>query len=164
MSGRRVDPDWIFQLPSAAVILREATAGRLRVLRTGFGVNPNDGIFNCALIAHFSSPKFFKWLRTESRLNWESAPGAASLEFIKLDDRRLDEWVDRREIDPSSIFALDLARQYAADLPTRAIKPSTTTMSFGAQIVRSHGTDGTVMRQFRSCRVKGTGLHAHLPP
>jgi hypothetical protein len=116
MSSRRVDPDWIFQLPSAAKILREASEGRLRILRTGFGVNPNDGIFNCALIAHFSSPKFFKWLRAESKLNWESAPGATSLEFIRLDDRRLDEWVDRREIDPSSVFALDLARQYAADL------------------------------------------------
>lgn len=127
MSARRVDPDWIFQLPSAAAILREATARRLRILRTGFGVNPNDGIFNCALIAHFSSPKFFKWLRTESRLNWESAPGAASLEFIKLDDRRLDEWVNQREIDPSSVFALDLARQYAADLAARAIKSSAAT-------------------------------------
>lgn len=122
MSVRRVDPDWIFQLPSAAAILREAKSGRLRILRTGFGVNPNDGIFNCALIAHFSSPKFFKWLRTESRLNWESAPGAASLEFIKLDDQRLDEWVDKREIDPSSIFALDLARQYVSSLATRTTK------------------------------------------
>lgn len=127
MSARRVDPDWIFQLPPAAAVLREARSGRFRILRAGFGVNPNDGIFNCALIAHFSSPKFFKWLRTESRLNWESAPGAASLEFIKLDDRRLDEWVDRREIEPSSVFALDLARQYAADLATRAIKTSAAT-------------------------------------
>ena len=75
MSARRVDPDWMFQLPPAAALLREATTGRLQIYRTGFGVNPNDGIFNCALIAHFSSPKFFKWLRSESRLNWESAPG-----------------------------------------------------------------------------------------
>jgi hypothetical protein len=122
MSAHRVDPDWIFQLPPAGAILREATTGRLQMHRTGFGVNPNDGIVNCALIAHFSSPKFFKWLRMESRLNWESAPGAASLEFIRLDDRRLDEWVDRLEIDPSSAFALDLARRYAADLPARATK------------------------------------------
>jgi len=127
MSARRVDPDWIFQLPPAAAVLREAAAGRFRILRTGFGVNPNDGIFNCALIAHFSSPKFFKWLRNESRLNWESAPGAASLGFIKLDDRRLDEWVDRHEIEPSSVFALDLARQYAANLTTRAIKSTAAT-------------------------------------
>jgi hypothetical protein len=124
MSARRVDPDWMFQLSPAAAVLREATAGRFRIVRTGFGVNPNDGILNCALVAHFSSPKFFKWLRTESRLNWESAPGAASLEFVKLDDPRLDEWVDRREIEPSSVFALDLARQYAASLATRAIDSS----------------------------------------
>lgn len=116
MSARRVDPDWLFHLPPAAAVLREATAGRFRIRRTGFGVNPSDGILNCALVAHFSSPKFFKWLRAEGRLNWESAAGATSLEFIKLDDRRLDEWVDRREIEPSSIFALDLARQYATNL------------------------------------------------
>lgn len=119
MSARRVDPDWIFQLPSAAAVLREARAGRLQLLRTGFGVNPNDGIFNCALVAHFSSSEFFKWLRTDGRLNWESASDATSsapLEFVRLDDPRLDVWVDRQEIDPSSVFALDLARQYAADL------------------------------------------------
>lgn len=76
-------------------------------------------IFNCALVAHFSSSEFFKWLRTDGRLNWESASDATSsapLEFVRLDDPRLDVWVDRQEIDPSSVFALDLARQYAADL------------------------------------------------
>ena len=51
----------------------------------------------------------------------------ASLEFVRLDDRRLDEWVDRREIDPSSAFALDLARRYAADLAERATKAGATT-------------------------------------
>src|SRR5260370_39282264 len=93
MSTRRVDSDWIFQLPSAAAVLREALAGRLQFLRTGFGVNPNDGIFNCALVAHFSSPDFFTLLLADVRLNWTSASDATSsapLEFIKLDDTLLD--------------------------------------------------------------------------
>lgn len=35
MASRRVDPDWIFQLPPAADVLNEAAAGRLKLERTG---------------------------------------------------------------------------------------------------------------------------------
>ena len=127
MASRRADPDWIFQLPSAEAIVREAVARRLRIRRTGFGINPNDGILNCALVAHFTSKRFFKWLRAECRLNWESASGSASappLEFVRLDDSRLDQWVDLQEIDPSSVFALDMARKYASEM-TRDPAPIT---------------------------------------
>lgn len=135
MANRRVDPDWIFQLPSASAVLHEATARRLRLRRTGFGVNPNDGILNCALVAHFTSKRFFRWLRSECRLNWESASesgSSAPMEFVRLDDPCLDAWVDRLEIDPSSVFALDMARKYAIEIgngpgsPTTA-QPATTT-------------------------------------
>jgi hypothetical protein len=124
--ARRFDPDWMFQLPSAARVLREVSAGRVQLLRTGLGINPNDGILNCAMIAHFYSPEFFEWLCQESRLNWESAENAtpvANLELLRLDDPRIDEWAARKLIDPSSIFSLDLARQYAADLATSRIRP-----------------------------------------
>jgi hypothetical protein len=128
MASRHVDPDWIFQLPSAAAVLHEATAHRLRLRRTGFGVNPNDGILNCALIAHFTSKRFFQWLRLNCRLNWESASGSGSLtplEFVRLDDLRLDAWVDRLEIDPSSVFALDMARKYAIGIGKHPASPTT---------------------------------------
>jgi hypothetical protein len=129
MASRHVDPDWIFQLPPASVVLHEATARRLRLRRTGFGINPNDGILSCALIAHFTSKRFFQWLRLNCRLNWESAPGSETLvplEFVRLDDLRLDTWVDQLEIDPSSAFALDMARKYAIEIGRGSASPITT--------------------------------------
>jgi hypothetical protein len=127
MASRRADPDWIFQLPSAAAVVHEAVAHRLRLRRTGFGINPNDGILNCALVAHFTSRRFFKWLRAECRVNWESASGSASsapVEFVRLDDSRLDQWADQQEIDPSSVFALDMARKYVAEMPRDPTLPT----------------------------------------
>ena len=54
------------------------------------------------------------------------------MEFVRLDDPCLDAWVDRLEIDPSSVFALDMARKYAIEIgngpgsPITA-QPATTT-------------------------------------
>jgi len=116
MRSRHVDPDWIFQLPAAAAIRREAIEGRLVLRRTGVAINPNDGIVNIAVVAHFTSPSFFEQLLPEMRPNWETAGdmSAGPIEFVKIDDPRIDEWVAKQAIDPSSVFALDLARQYAA--------------------------------------------------
>jgi hypothetical protein len=120
MGSRRVDPDWIFELPGAARVLSEARAGHLLIRRTGFGINPNDGIFNGAVIAHFDSPDFFDWLRSQAVLNWESAAVSEAhpvpFEFVRIDDPRIDEWASQRKIDPSSVFALDLAREYVCGL------------------------------------------------
>ena len=120
MISRRVDPDWIFQLPPAAEALSEAEAGRLILKRTGVGINPNDAILNFAYVAHFTDPAFFERLLTQMRPNWENSPDSdltiGAIEFVKLSDPSLDLLAADQLIDPSSIFALDLARQYVAGL------------------------------------------------
>jgi hypothetical protein len=116
-SARRADPDWIFQLAPAASFVEEADSGQLHVVRTGLAINPNDGSLNCALVAHFRSPEFFRQLRSQLRINWESISDVISpapVRFLPLDDPRLDEWAQAHQMDSSSIFTLDLARQYAA--------------------------------------------------
>ena len=118
MEARRAEPDWIFQLPPARAVVREASQHRLLLSRTAFLVGLNDGSLNCTLIAHFTSHKFFEWLIAECRINWESATSntAPPVEFVKLDDVRLDKWLDEHVMEPTSAVALDRARMYAAKL------------------------------------------------
>lgn len=118
MKTKRIDPDWIFQIPAAARVLDEFRSGRAVMIRTGLCVNPNDGILNQALMVVFESEEFFEWLRHSSVLNWESElssdPAKPSFEFVRLDDERLDRWAVDCALDPSAVFALDLAREWVA--------------------------------------------------
>ncbi len=88
-TARRAHPDWIFEIPAAAAILREAEAGRLHLFRSGIAFNPNTGGLRCALIAHFTSCDFFRWVQRELKTNWESAQTGESdspISFLELDD------------------------------------------------------------------------------
>jgi len=124
MLNRKVAPDWIFNLPPAADVLTESIAGRLIIKRTGVCINPNDAILNFSYVAHFTDPAFFERLEVAMEPNWENSANRdltiGAIQFMKLNDPTLDQLATDQLIDPSSIFALDLARQYLADLAAEA--------------------------------------------
>lgn len=118
-AARRADPDWIFEIPAAAAVLREAKAGRLCFFRSGVAINPNTAGIRCALVAHFTSPDFFRWVQRELKTNWESTRTTESdspVSFLELDDPRISLWARDYTLSPTSIFCVDLARRYAAEL------------------------------------------------
>ena len=126
-AARRAHPDWIFEIPAAATILREAEAGRFRLLRTGIALNPNTGGLRCALVAHFTSHGYIDWLQRELKSNWESAQtdGADTpISFLALDDPRISLWARDYSLSPTSVFCIDLARRYVAELSDQ-VDPAT---------------------------------------
>jgi hypothetical protein len=121
-TARRAHPDWIFEIPAAAAVLREAEAGRFHLIRSGIAINPSTGGLRCALVAHFTSCDFFQWVQKELKTNWESTQTSETdspISFLELDDPRIDLWAQGYKLTPTSIFCVDLARQYVADLADR---------------------------------------------
>lgn len=121
MMSRRSDPDWIFQLPQVAMIDDQVKSGNLDLQCMGMACNPHDGALNFILLGHFRSADFYRWVRRESRANWESnanSPGDAPIEFIGLFDRKIDDWVDEGHIHGCSVVSIDLARQYLSQAGT----------------------------------------------
>jgi hypothetical protein len=118
-TARRADPDWIFEIPVAAAVLREAEAGRFCFFRSGVALNPSTGGIRCALVAHFTSHDFFRWVQKELKINWESTRTNevdSPISFLELDDPRISLWARDYAMTPTSIFCVDLARRYAAEL------------------------------------------------
>ena len=112
-SARRADPDWVFHLPESLSLIDQVNSGNVQLACLGMAVNPVDGALNFAISAEFSSPEFFENLRYSVKSNWEfdsRFPGSSPIEFIELDSDLIDEWANRGEIDPVSVFAIDLAR------------------------------------------------------
>jgi hypothetical protein len=117
--SRRVDPDWIFELPEIRIVEREALADRFWLECTGMSVNPIGGFVNVALLAISTSESFFDSVRKRVLANWEAVEGGRAsppIEFVGLQSPQLDAWVNEGVFSPSSIFALDRARErlYAA--------------------------------------------------
>jgi hypothetical protein len=121
--ARKAHPDWIFEIPAAAAVLQEAEAGRLCFFRSGVAINPSTGGIRCALVAHFASQDFFRWVQEELKTNWESTrtnETDSPISFLELDDPRISLWARDYTLTPTSIFCIDLARRYAAELATKA--------------------------------------------
>jgi hypothetical protein len=77
--------------------------------------NPHDGALNFILFGHFKSVDFYRWVRRESRANWESngkVAGRPPIEFVGLFDPKVDAWVDEGHIHGCSVVSIDLARKY----------------------------------------------------
>jgi hypothetical protein len=113
-TARRANPDWIFELPELARVKREVKSGRLRLAWTGISVSPFGGIVNVAMLAVSTSEAFFNFIKTTTKANWEATEGGLPdppIEYIRLDDPRIDAWVDAGLLSANSAFALDRARQ-----------------------------------------------------
>jgi hypothetical protein len=68
---------------------------------------------NVSLLAIFRSSSFLEHVQEHIIANWEAIEGgraAPPIEFVKLYDRRLDEWADKGLLSISSAFAIDRAR------------------------------------------------------
>jgi hypothetical protein len=117
MMSRRSDPDWMFQLPQVKMIDDQAKSGGLDLQCMGMACNPHDGALNFIFLGHFRSVDFYRWVRRESRANWESnarTAGNAPIEFVGLFDSKIDEWVAEGHIHGCSVVSVDLARRYLA--------------------------------------------------
>jgi hypothetical protein len=113
-TSRRADPDWIFELPEIKSIEREARADRFRLEISGISVNPVGGFINIALLAISTSESFFNSTRRKASANWEAARGrreSPAIEFLPLQSLKLDAWAEDGSLSPSSVFALDRARE-----------------------------------------------------
>jgi hypothetical protein len=114
VSSRRSSPDWILSLPPIASIESELTSGRTKLYATGVCILPRVGIVSVALLARSTSASFFEEVRAETRANWESIEGGNAsppIEFMRLDDSRIDEWIANQQLGESSSFAIDQARR-----------------------------------------------------
>jgi len=95
--ARRASLDWIFELPQVALLESEMVAGRVSLSTTGFCVIPQEGVLSIAMLAVAESPELFRKVRAQTNPNWEAVEGGHSsvpIEFVRLDDHRLDDWVD----------------------------------------------------------------------
>jgi hypothetical protein len=113
-TSRRVDPDWILELPELKLLEREVRADRFRLECTGISVSPVGGFVDVALLAVSTSESFFNSTRRRAIANWEAARGGQEIppiEFLELQSPKLDTWAKDGTLSPSSVFALDRARQ-----------------------------------------------------
>jgi hypothetical protein len=118
--SRRVDPDWIFEFPELKLVEREVRADRFRLECTGISVSPVGGFMNIALLAISTSESFFNSTRRRAIANWEAARGGQEIppiEFLELQNPKLDIWAKNGTLSPSSVFALDQARKRLCVMP-----------------------------------------------
>jgi hypothetical protein len=110
-----LDSDWFLEFPQATAVLEQVHLQKFKLRRMAAAIGLHDGALNFGLAAHFTDPAFLQWVRLQILLNWESAPETSlepSLELLRIDDPKLDEWARSGLLASQSVFALDLARQY----------------------------------------------------
>lgn len=111
---RRSHPDWLLELPEVRMLHEEIQNERFELYTTGYCLIPSDAVLSISLLGISHDPKFFERVVSTSLANWESTTReghVVAIEFVRLDDNRLDEWAESSKLGAATAHAIDRARE-----------------------------------------------------
>jgi hypothetical protein len=112
--AKRNSPDWVLNSPTGRLVVDELKSGRLTMHVLGMALDLRDGSLTFAVAARFTSSEFLRQLKLDCKASWESEAASSNetpIQFLPVESRELDELAASGEMDSSSIFVLDRARE-----------------------------------------------------